>query len=99
VGKDYLRVKPAELAEAASHLDHMVEELEHAGDLVDASRDAVGSAAISDALHHFATNWSQKRERICKTVEECSHVLKQGHTAYTRADGELGSKAAHLVHE
>lgn len=96
-GKGHLRVDPHDLAEAAQALDRMVEEFTHAEDIVDGARDVLGSDDISGALHHFATNWSQKRERICKTIDECAHVLHEGHHAYTRADSKLAGEAHRLV--
>jgi hypothetical protein len=57
--------------------------------VIEASRDDLGSAEVSDALDSFESNWDDGRGQIDKNMQAMIEILDEAADAYEQTDQEL----------
>jgi hypothetical protein len=60
-------------------------------DVIEASRDDLGSAEVYDALDSFESNWDDGRGQIDKNMQAMIEILDESADAYEQTDQELAN--------
>ena len=88
---DRLKADIESIRHAGSTVHQISRQFAGASHLVDAYRNDLGSADLSDALHDFATNWKVHRERLCESLDAFGRWALDAADAYQRSDRELAT--------
>jgi hypothetical protein len=80
------------LQEVGTTLGRLKDEFGGAEDRVDGYGGQVGHEDVADALHDFATNWSDDRGEIVEKMENVASFAKQASAAYHEYDHGLAGE-------
>lgn len=86
-----IQVTPAELAELATAVGRVRDQLQGTADLLHDYAPAMGSPVVTGALAHFVSGWRDGRKQICAEVDALSQMLAQAAAAYGQTDGDLAA--------
>ena len=86
-----IQVTPAELAQLASAVARVRDQLQGTADLLHDYAPAMGSAVVTGALAQFVSGWRDGRKQICAEVDALSQMLAQAAAAYAQTDGDLAA--------
>ena len=79
----------SELQDLASRLNGLVEEFDHLGRRMHGFEADVGHHDVAKALHGFAENWSDKREKLLGELRELSGYVKVAADTYAGVESDL----------
>lgn len=85
----HLKVDLGALGQVAGELGVLRRQFDSAADIAGAYDSAVGNRDVTDALHHFATNWRYHREKLSSSMDAIASMARQGHDTYQQVDGQL----------
>lgn len=85
------------LGNVASQLKGIKDDFDGAEDRFRGHRDATGDGDINDALHRFATKWSDKRGEIGERMTEVAGYAQTASTTYRGTDHGLGNDIGGLA--
>ncbi len=86
-----IQVTPAELAELATAVGRIRDQLQGTADLLHDYAPAMGSSVVTGALAHFVSGWRDGRKQISAEVDALSQMLAQAAAAYAQTDGDLAA--------
>ncbi|PWI45974.1 hypothetical protein CK485_02200 [Streptomyces sp. ICBB 8177] len=66
-------------------------DFEHGSDLVNSFSGYLGSGELSDALGDFSTDWSKKRDELCKNLQDLGTCVTKAAETYDGVDSHLAS--------
>lgn len=84
-------VDPAAVLDMASRLIGLRDEFEGADSTVEGYDDALGFEPLTEALHAFATNWSDEKRKVGELIGEVAGAAQSAGEAYRACDGELAA--------
>ena len=73
-----IQVTPGELAELATAVVRVRDQLQGTADLLHDYAPAMGSPVVTGALRHFVSGWRDGRKQICAEVDALSQMLAAG---------------------
>lgn len=79
----------AALADMATRLRALRAEFEAMGNTVNGYEEAVGDHEVSERLGAFATNWSEKREKIAKLIDDIANYADAAAQRYAESEGHI----------
>ena len=79
----------AALADMAARLRALRAEFEGMGNTVHGFEEAVGDREVSERLGAFATNWSEKREKIAKLIDDIANYADGAAKEYAGREGQI----------
>jgi len=79
----------AELTDLAARLSGLIGEFDGLDDRLKGFEGDVGHHDVADALHDFADNWGDKREKLLKKLKELSGFVKIAADTYAGIENEL----------
>ncbi len=86
---DHLKVDTRELATTGRALATLRSDFENGTNIVDSYRGFIGSGDLADALGDFSSDWSKKRDSLCKSLDDLSKCATAAAKAYDGVDGHL----------
>lgn len=78
-----------ELQDLASRLSGLAEEFEGLDDRMEGYEGDLGHRDVAKALHDFADNWSDKREKLVKQMHELSGYVQIAADTYAGIENDL----------
>jgi len=87
----------AALADMATRLRALRAEFEGMGNTVHGFEEAVGNHEVSERLGAFATNWSEKREKIAKLIDDIANYADAAAQRYAEQEGDVVSHVNRLA--
>jgi uncharacterized protein YukE len=79
------------LSDMAARLRALREEFNGMGNTVRGFEEAVGDHRVSEKLEDFAGNWSEKREKIAKLLEDIANYADSAAQAYCQTESQMSS--------
>jgi hypothetical protein len=86
---DHLKVDTRELATMGRTLSTLRSDFENGTNIVDSYRGFIGSGTLADALGDFSSDWSKKRDGLCKDLDTLSKCATAAAKTYDGVDGHL----------
>lgn len=86
---EHIKVDTRELADTGRTLGALKAEFEHGTDTIDAFREYIGSGELADALGDFSSDWSKKRDELCKGLDMLGQCATAAAQTYDGVDGHL----------
>jgi hypothetical protein len=84
-----LVVKFHELEESQAALKNIMEEFEHTEHRVDGLDDIWSNGHVQDAMHSFASNWKDHREKLLKKMDDAYKHSEKCLQSWEKVDGSL----------
>ncbi len=86
---DHIKVSTQQLRDMGRALTTLESEFQHGTDLVDSFRGYLGSGELAKALDDFASDWSKKRDELCKGLDALGKCATGAADTYDGVDGHL----------
>ncbi|MDQ4124572.1 MAG: hypothetical protein M3134_03085, partial [Actinomycetota bacterium] len=86
------RVDVAQLGELGESLRRFHSEFANSESVMRSYEDDVGHPEVAEKLRSFATNWSDKRRKVQKLLEDVARYAEQAYEAYCGVEQELSSQ-------
>ena len=77
------------LEDMAAKLRALRDEFNGMGDTVNGFEAAVGDGRVSDKLRDFAGNWSEKREKIAKLIDDIASYADSAAQTYCQLETQI----------
>jgi hypothetical protein len=77
------------LSDMAARLRALRDEFNGMGNTVNGFEEAVGDHRVSEKLGDFAGNWSEKREKIAKLIDDIANYADAAAQAYCQLEGDM----------
>jgi aromatic ring-opening dioxygenase catalytic subunit (LigB family) len=83
------------LSEMGAKLRALREEFNGMGNTVHGFEEAVGNHRVSERLGDFAGNWSEKREKIAKLIDDIANYADAAAEAYGQLESDMSTGFDH----
>ena len=88
---DRLQVDLAMLEGVGRELDVLAGEFQHAGDIADDARSAVGHGHLAGRLEEFVDGWKVRREDYLEDITYLADMTREAARTYRQVDDELAA--------
>ncbi|MBY8884696.1 hypothetical protein K7472_07540 [Streptomyces sp. PTM05] len=87
----HIAVNTNELRTMGRTMATLRSDFEHGSDLMNSFSGYIGSGELAGALGDFSTDWSKKRDELCKGLQDLGDCVTKAAETYDGVDGHLAS--------